>query len=90
VIDKKKILQTINFEKYYQTAVPSLKINGKLEVQGLCPFHDDHRPSLSVNIKTGLFRCFACGVGGDVFTFYQRINNVDFKTALRELAKEVE
>lgn len=36
---------------------------------GLCPFHDDHNPSLSVSLEKQIYRCFACGASGNVFNF---------------------
>jgi hypothetical protein len=45
-----------------------LKKNGK-EYTGLCPFHDDHKPSLSVNREKGLWHCFACGKAGNSYRF---------------------
>jgi len=47
-----------------------LKKVGK-EYVGLCPFHDDHSPSLSVNRKRGLWHCFGCGRGGDSQRFFE-------------------
>jgi len=58
-----------------------LKPSGK-EYMALCPFHDDHHPSLSVNPETGLFHCHACGASGNVWQFIERYWNVDFKTAV--------
>ncbi len=55
--------------------------------KGLCPFHDDTNPSLHVSEDKGLFHCFSCGAGGDVFAFYMRYNNVSFPEALEALAK---
>ena len=43
----------------------SLKKKGR-EMVGLCPFHDDHSPSMNVNPVKQIFKCFACGAGGDV------------------------
>ena len=40
----------------------------------ICPFHDDHHPSLQINVQKGIFKCFACGTGGDLITFYALIN----------------
>jgi hypothetical protein len=45
-----------------------LKKNGK-EYTGLCPFHDDHKPSLSVNREKGLWHCFTCGKAGNSYRF---------------------
>lgn len=86
-MNKQQILDSLNITNFYQTLVPSLKVNGKPEALGLCPFHDDHNPSLNVNRKTGLFHCFACGAMGDVFSFYQKYNDCDFSTALKEIGK---
>lgn len=53
---------------------------------GLCPFHEEKTPSFSVNPEKQMFRCFGCGAGGDIFKYYEMINNVKFKDALNELA----
>lgn len=57
------------------------------EFVGLCPFHDDHKPSFSVNPTKGIFKCWSCGVGGDVFKFVQLYERCDFKAALQQLAQ---
>ena len=54
---------------------------------GLCPFHDDHHPSFTVNTEENYWVCFACGTGGSVVDFYMRWHDCDFTTAIRELAK---
>ena len=54
---------------------------------GLCPFHGEKSPSLHVHPEQGYFKCFGCGVGGDVFTFVQKQENLAFPDALRMLAK---
>ncbi len=52
----------------------------------LCPFHDDHNPSLRVHIDTGGFKCMACGVhGGDVLAFHMRRHGLSFKQAAKDL-----
>jgi len=61
-----------------------LKRAGK-EWCGLCPFHNEKTPSFYVNEEKGVFNCFGCGEGGDVITFIQKIEQVDFKTALNHL-----
>jgi DNA primase len=88
-INKQQILNNLDTENFYKSLIPSLKVNSKPEALGLCPFHNDQNPSLSVNIETGLYHCFACGAGGDIFKFYMLIKGVNFKTALTELAKGV-
>ena len=54
---------------------------------GLCPFHTDSKPSFYVDPEKGIFHCFGCGAGGDLFNFVMRIENVDFPTALSILAR---
>jgi len=55
---------------------------------GLCPFHQEKTPSFSVNEAEGFFYCFGCQAGGDVIDFYQRVNGLEFKDALTQLAAE--
>jgi DNA primase len=64
----------------------SLKKKGR-EMVGLCPFHDDHRPSMYVNPTKQIFKCFACGAGGSIFTFVQMRENLTFPQTLRRLAE---
>ncbi len=64
----------------------SLKRKGR-EMVGMCPFHDDHRPSLNVSSVKQIFKCFACGAGGDVFKFVQMRENLTFPQAIQRLAE---
>ncbi|MHC4430808.1 MAG: DNA primase [Planctomycetota bacterium] len=64
----------------------SLKRKGR-EMVGLCPFHADHRPSMNVNGVKQIFKCFACGAGGDVFKFVQMRENLTFPQAIERLAE---
>jgi len=54
---------------------------------GLCPFHEDRKPSLNVEPIKGIYKCFACGKGGNVFTFLMEINGWSFPEAVRHLAR---
>ncbi len=56
---------------------------------GLCPFHNDKSPSMSVNRQKGIFKCFSCGAGGDALSFYIKINNLEFKDGIYELAEKL-
>jgi len=64
----------------------SLKRKGR-EMVGLCPFHDDHTPSMNVSPSKQIFKCFACGAGGDVFKFVQMRENLTFGQAIERLAE---
>lgn len=57
-------------------------------LKGLCPFHKEKTPSFHVNPAQGYYHCFGCGKGGDVFSFVQEIEGVDFPEALTMLAEE--
>lgn len=54
----------------------------------LCPFHDDHNPSMIVNEEKGLAWCFTCNSGGDIFSFVQKQENCNFPEAVRILSKK--
>lgn len=84
MLHKQSVLEHLDLRAFYKEAIPSL--TGESQASGNCPFHDDKRASHSVNFITGLFNCHGCGKKGDVFTFYQELKGVDFKTALKELA----
>lgn len=53
---------------------------------GLCPWHDDSRPSLQINPERQSFKCWVCDIGGDIFTFMMKIEGVEFREALDMLA----
>jgi DNA primase catalytic core len=52
-----------------------------------CPFHDEKSPSFYVSREKGFYKCFGCGVSGDVFKFVQQIENLSFPEAKRQLAE---
>ena len=56
---------------------------------GLCPFHDDHTPSLSVSSEKQIYKCFVCGEGGNVFDFVKNYEHISFIDAVTTLAKTV-
>jgi len=66
----------------------SLNRKGK-EWVGVCPFHQDHRPSMYVSPAKQIFKCFACGAAGDSFKFVQMRENISFPEAVERLAGRV-
>lgn len=64
----------------------NLEKKGK-EMVGLCPFHADHKPSMSVSPVKQIFKCFACGAGGDVLKFVQMKENLTFPQTVERLAQ---
>ncbi len=64
-----------------------LRQNGRRWVAP-CPFHQETKPSFSVNEEEGFFYCFGCQASGDLIDFYCRINGLDFKDGLAQLAEE--
>jgi hypothetical protein len=54
-------------------------------LRGICPFHDDHDPSLVVYPENNRWHCFGCGEGGDAIAFTMKLNGLDFKRAVKNL-----
>ncbi len=63
-----------------------LRSAGGDSLKGLCPFHDEKTPSFNVTPARGLYYCFACGEGGDVIKFVQKIDGLTFIEAVERLA----
>lgn len=82
--DKEKVRQATDFVQLVAEAV-ELRQRGQ-EFWGCCPFHGEKSPSFKVNPNTGLWHCFGCGEGGDVFSYVQKRENLDFPDAIRFLA----
>src|ERR1700704_6246844 len=68
--------------------VTPLKLAGK-SYKGLCPFHREKTPSFHVDRGKGLFYCFGCGVGGDVFKFLTLTERFTFPEAVEHVASRV-
>lgn len=56
---------------------------------GVCPFHDDHSPSMSVSADKQIYKCFVCGATGNVFTFVQNYLGVTFLEAVKIVADKI-
>jgi DNA primase len=66
----------------------ALKKSGR-NYAGLCPFHQEKRPSFTVSPEKQLFHCFGCGAGGTLFTFLMKIDGVTFPDAVRLMGKRL-
>ncbi len=64
-----------------------LRRAGPARMEGLCPFHDERTPSFGIDPVQKVYHCFGCQASGDVFTFVQETEGVDFKGALELLAE---
>ena len=82
-----------NFAPFYEKYLGSdEKVNDR-ERKAVCPFHEDTDPSLNFNLATGLFKCFGCDAGGDIFSFYAKkhglsLRNGQFGEVLSGIAKD--
>ena len=56
---------------------------------GVCPFHNDHSPSLSVSPDKQIYRCFTCLASGNVITFVQNYENLSFVEAVKKVADKI-
>ncbi|MEK7537412.1 MAG: DNA primase, partial [Patescibacteria group bacterium] len=79
------IKQRLDLVDFISESVP-LKAAGS-NWKGKCPFHNEKTPSFMVSRERGSWHCFGCGKGGDIFTFVQEQEGLDFPEALRLLAK---
>jgi DNA primase catalytic core len=83
-----RIKQSTDLPTLIRARGVSLKRKGK-QLVGLCPFHDDHEPSLIVDPKKQLWNCLgACSEGGDVYRWVMKAEGVDFRTAHVRLSGE--
>ena len=62
----------LNYREFFAAHLKRLTARGNGQAMGLCPFHEDHEPSFSVNLRTGLFKCLACGESGMSSTSIRR------------------
>lgn len=62
-----------------------LKKSGE-NYKALCPFHVEKTPSFIVNPRKGIFHCFGCGIGGNVYSFLMKVEKMDFVDAVKHLA----
>ncbi len=79
------IKQAIDIVTLVGEYLPLHRQGGKFKA--LCPFHDDHNPSLELNSERRSFKCWSCGAGGDVIDFVKDFERVEFPEAVRMLAE---
>ncbi len=88
MIEKERIeaiKRDIDLAAFIESRGIMLKKNGK-GYTGLCPFHEDTNPSLSVNPSKNLWQCFGCGTGGDIIRFVELFDKVSFPEAVKQLS----
>lgn len=81
-----EIRNSVNIVDIIKEYVP-LTSKGK-NFFGVCPFHEDHAPSMSVSSDKQIYRCFSCGAAGNVFTFVKDYENISFLEAVSLVAKK--
>ncbi|ACC97873.1 DNA primase [Elusimicrobium minutum Pei191] len=81
-----EIRDRVDIVELVREYVPSLKRAGKT-YKGCCPFHNEKTPSFTVSQDRGLFYCFGCQTGGDVFAFLMKTENLSFSEAAKKLAE---
>ena len=82
--EKDDVKKDVDIIKLFNHFGIELKKKGK-NYTGICPWHDDTNPSLSVDREKGLYNCFGCGESGDAFTVVEKMKGYDFKESLKFL-----
>ncbi|KFI45445.1 DNA primase [Bifidobacterium bohemicum] len=83
--DVEKVRQAADLYDIVSSTV-TLRASGTGTFVGLCPFHDEKSPSFNVRPSLGVWHCFGCGLGGDVFAYVEQRENIDFREAVELLA----
>ncbi len=85
--DINAIRQKANIAEVIGHYIPLTKKGRSLSA--VCPFHDDHDPSLSISEDKQIYKCFVCGNGGNVFTFVQNYEKISFPEAVYKVAEMI-
>ncbi|MDR2581630.1 MAG: DNA primase [Fibromonadaceae bacterium] len=85
---KEQLREAADISLIIEQFIP-LRRTGGGKFLGLCPFHNDSNPSMTVNPALGIYKCFACGAGGDVFKFVMEHEKMDFRSAMEFVARTV-
>lgn len=86
MLDVNEVLAKVDIVNVIQHYLP-IQTRGK-SLKAVCPFHDDHDPSLSISRDKQIFKCFTCGTSGNAITFVQKYENIPFRDALEKVAVE--
>ena len=81
------IRKNCNIVDIISSYVP-VTLKGK-DYKCVCPFHDDHSPSMSISTSKQIYKCFSCGAAGNAFTFVQNYENVSFIEAVKIVAEKI-
>lgn len=74
----------MDYVSFYSKYIKNYKVVGK-NLNGLCPFHDDHNASFGADIETGKYNCFSCKAKGNAVTFLAETKGISTKEAWKEL-----
>ncbi|MBQ4010972.1 MAG: DNA primase, partial [Erysipelotrichales bacterium] len=85
--DIEKIRSKARIEDVIAHYIP-VERSGK-SYKAVCPFHDDHDPSMMISADKQLFKCFVCGTSGNVFGFVEQFKKISFPAAVREVASMI-
>ena len=86
-MDKVNIDELVNYKEEYTKFVQKPEFKHDRMVS-LCPFHDDRKPSFSVDLKTGKFVCFACGKAGNYVSFRAELDGTSNADAYKKILRE--
>src|SRR2546428_702269 len=82
---RERVREAVDFLELV-SARTELRRAGPARYEGLCPFHEERTPSFGIDPEQKVYHCFGCQASGDVFTFVQETEGVDFREALELLA----
>lgn len=77
----------LDYRKLYSQELSKTKVRGT-KMQGCCCFHNDTKPSMSINLKTGQYHCFSCGKSGNYIDFYAERNGIGIKEAFKQVCEQ--
>ena len=86
-LDKKQILEKTDFTALFSEVIQKYKGTKPGQATGLCPFHSDSNPSLSLNLSSGAFNCFSCGAKGGPVDLFMQVWGLSFLETLKRLAE---